>query len=75
MVFIPLIGTYSHTDMFKMAAKLSELKGNPISGLLEIDGEYVFDTLSKGSPQFMDQRNSFRFLESIDNYIHPEVIN
>jgi hypothetical protein len=68
------VGTYSHKDMFKMVVKLSELKGIPVPDLLEIYGEYFFDTLSKGYPQFMDQPNSFRFLESIDNYIHPEVL-
>jgi hypothetical protein len=68
------VGTYSHKDMFKMVGKLSELKDIPVSDLLEIYGEYFFDTLSMGYPQFMDQPNSFSFLESIDNYIHPEVL-
>ena len=68
------VGNYSHKDMFKMVAKLSELKDIPVPELLEIYGEYFFDTLSNGYPQFMDQSNSFAFLESIDNYIHPEVL-
>ncbi len=68
------VGTYSHKDMFKMVAKLSELQNIPVPDLLQIYGEYFFDVLSKGYPQFMDQPNSFVFLESIDNYIHPEVL-
>lgn len=68
------VGNYSHKDMFKMVAKLSELKGIAVPELLEIYGEYFFDTLSNGYPQFMNQPNSFSLLESIDNYIHPEVL-
>ncbi len=68
------VGTYSHKDMFKMVAKLSELQNIPVSDLLEIYGEHFFDVLSNGYPQFMDQPNAFVFLESIDNYIHPEVL-
>lgn len=68
------VGTYSHKDMFKMVGKLSELKDIPVPDLLEIYGEYFFDTLCTGYPQFMEQPNSFKFFESIDNYIHPEVL-
>lgn len=68
------VGTYSHRDMFKMVAKLSELKDIPVPDLLEIYGKYFFDVLSRTYPQFMDQPNSFLFLGSIDNYIHPEVL-
>ena len=68
------VGTYSHKDMFKMVGKLSELKDIPVPALLEIYGEYFFDTLCNGYPQFMDQPNAFTFLQSIDSYIHPEVL-
>lgn len=68
------VGTYSHKEMFAMVGKLSELKGIPVSKLLELFGEYFFTTLSTDYPQFMDQPNMFTFLKSIDNYIHPEVL-
>tara|TARA_B100000809_G_scaffold185304_1_gene183389 strand:- start:11269 stop:11808 length:540 start_codon:yes stop_codon:yes gene_type:complete len=68
------VGTYSPKDMFKMVGKLSELKDIPVSDLLEIYGDYFFDFLSKGYPQFMDQPNSFSFFESMDSHIHPEVL-
>ena len=68
------IGTYSHKDMFKMVGKLSEIKGIPIPELLTIFGEYFFNTLSNDYPQFMKQANLFGFLDSIENYIHPEVL-
>ena len=59
------VGTYSHKEMFAMVGKLSELKDIPVNQLLELFGEYFFTTLSTGYPQFMDQPNSFMFLESI----------
>ena len=68
------VGTYSHKDMFKMVGKLSEIKGIPIPELLTIFGEYFFNTLSNDYPQFMKQDNLFAFLDSIENYIHPEVL-
>jgi hypothetical protein len=68
------VGTYSHKDMFKMVGKLSELKGIPVPYLLELYGRYFFDVLSNGYPHFMKQPNSFKFFESIESYIHPEVL-
>ena len=68
------VGTYSHKEMFSMVKKLSELQGVPVSQLLELYGSYFFNTLSSNYPQFMNQPNVFSFLQSIDNYIHPEVL-
>jgi len=68
------VGTYSHEDMFKMVAKLSEIKTIPVAQLLEVYGTYFFNVLSRGYPQFMNKPNVFEFLVSIDNYIHPEVL-
>ena len=68
------VGTYSHKDMFKMVGKLSEIKGIPNPELLNIYGEYFFNTLSKDYPQFMEKSNLFGFLDSIEKYIHPEVL-
>jgi len=68
------VGTYSHKDMFKMVGKLSEIKDIPVPTLLNIYGEYFFKTLSRDYPKFMEQDNLFSFLESIERYIHPEVL-
>ena len=68
------VGTYSHKDMFKMVGKLSEIKGIPIPDLLNIYGEYFFNTLSNDYPQFMETSDLFSFLDSIEKYIHPEVL-
>ena len=68
------IGTYSHKDMFKMVGKLSEIKGIPVPALLTVFGEYFFTTLKDKYPVFVEKPNLFSFLNSIDQYIHPEVL-
>jgi hypothetical protein len=68
------VGTYSHKDMFKMVGRLSEIKGIPVPALLTVFGEYFFNTLKDKYPVFVDKPNLFSFLNSIDQYIHPEVL-
>lgn len=68
------VGTYSHKDMFKMVGKLSEIKGIPVPALLTVFGEYFFTTLKEKYPVFVEKPNLFSFLNSIDQYIHPEVL-
>jgi hypothetical protein len=68
------VGTYSHKDMFKMVGKLSEIKGIPVPELLVVFGEYFFTTLKDKYPVFVEKPNLFNFLNSIDEYIHPEVL-
>lgn len=68
------VGTYDHKEMFQMVGKLSELKDIPVPELLQIYGAFFFQVLSKSYPQFMDKSDLFTFLESIDRYIHPEVL-
>ena len=68
------VGTYSHKDMFKMVGKLSEIKGVPVPALLTVFGEYFFTTLKDKYPVFVEKPDLFSFLNSIDQYIHPEVL-
>jgi hypothetical protein len=68
------VGTYSHKDMFMMVGKLSEIKRIPVPALLTIFGEYFFTTLKDKYPVFVEKPNLFNFLNSIDEYIHPEVL-
>ena len=68
------VGTYSHKDMFKMVGKLSEIKGIPVPAVLTVFGEYFFTTLKTKYPVFVEKPNLFSFLNSIDQYIHPEVL-
>jgi hypothetical protein len=57
-----------------MVGKLSEIKGVPVPALLTVFGEYFFTTLKTKYPVFMEKDNLFSFLNSIDQYIHPEVL-
>lgn len=68
------VGTYNHGEMFQMVKKLSEIKDVPVPDLLKGYGEFFFTVLSKSYPKFMEQSSLFDFLESIDGYIHPEVL-
>jgi hypothetical protein len=68
------VGTYDHKEMFQMVGKLSEIKSIPVPDLLQYYGTFFFSVLSKSYPKFMDKNDLFTFLESIDGYIHPEVL-
>ncbi|WP_027419025.1 heme NO-binding domain-containing protein [Crocinitomix catalasitica] len=68
------VGTYNHKEMFEMVEKLSELKSIPVPDLLTEYGRFFFKVLSVNYPQFMDKNDLFTFLNSIDGYIHPEVL-
>jgi len=68
------VGTYDHKEMFQMVGKLSEIKNIPIPNLLQMYGTFFFSVLSHSYPKFMDKNDLFTFLESIDGYIHAEVL-
>ncbi len=69
------IGTYPHSEIVQLLMNLSsETKIDPDSLLKEF-GKYLFDTFKAGYPQFFEKsKTAFEFLESIDNYIHVEVL-
>ena len=54
--------------------EVSEIKGLPVPALLTVFGEYFFTTLKDKYPVFVEKPNLFSFLNSIDQYIHPEVL-
>ena len=60
--------------MFQMVGKLSEIKNIPVPDLLRSYGTFFFSVLSRSYPKFMEKNSLFSFLESIDSYIHPEVL-
>jgi Haem-NO-binding len=68
------IGTYDHKEMFQMVSVLSKTQNISVPELLTIYGEHFFGILAKGYPQFLNDKGLFAFLESIDNYIHPQVL-
>ncbi len=69
------VGTYSHSEIVALLFKLNEYTGVEIGVLLNTFGKYLFDTFLKGYPGFFEVAdNAFDFLESIQNYIHVEVL-
>ncbi|MFT4801825.1 MAG: hypothetical protein ACI9N1_002410 [Flavobacteriales bacterium] len=68
------VGSYDHGEMVQLVVSLSEIIDTPVVDLLEVYGEHFFDVLSSSYPQFMNKKDLFGFLDSIDNYIHPEVL-
>ena len=68
------VGTYSHKEFFEIVDKISELKGIEKDKILIRFGEYFLNVASKNYPDFFKTNNVFKFLEYIDNYIHPNVL-
>ena len=69
------VGTYDHSEMVTLVVKLSEVTNTEISFLLKTFGKYLFGQFAKSYAHFfVDCDNAFDFLESIENYIHVEVL-
>lgn len=69
------VGNYDPQEMLALvmvAHKISEL---PVSTLCKAYGEYLFGYFTKNMPEFFrDSSCAFEFLESVDGYIHKEVM-
>lgn len=69
------IGTYEHKEMVSLLMALSKKTETPVSNLLKAFGHYLFGTFKKVYPSFFESAESaFDFLESIEDYIHVEVL-
>lgn len=69
------VGTYEHTEIVELITKLSVKTEAPVPVLLKSFGHYLFGTFTKAYPVFFASAHSaFDFLESIENYIHVEVL-
>ncbi len=69
------VGTYPHSEMVKLIVSLSKATGSSVPDLLHSFGRYLFGTFEKGYPSFFAKsNNAFDFLDSIENYIHVEVL-
>lgn len=68
------IGTYSHKEFFIIINKIAEINQQGINSILEEYGNHFLWVLSKSYPVFFKKENTFEFLKSIDNYIHPTVL-
>ena len=69
------VGTYNHTEMVELVTWLSKETKMPIGTLLDIYGEHFFTILYTSYPAFFEEiTDCFKFLDTVDKYIHPEVL-
>ncbi len=69
------VGTYSHFEMVELLTNLSKTINVSIPDLLFVYSEHFFQVLVNSYPEFFEkQTNAFDFLESVESYIHPEVL-
>lgn len=69
------VGTYSHFEMVTLVTALSNKTGISISELLNAYAQHFFQVLLLSYPDFFkNQHSCFTFLESVEQYIHPEVL-
>lgn len=69
------VGTYDHKELFVLIKKLSGVSGEAQNVILKKYGEFAFTKFAiKYSYLLKDVNDLFTFLESIDNYIHVEVL-
>lgn len=69
------VGTYSHFEMVNLVTALSDKVEIPVDKLIYTYGVHFFDILLKSYPGFFENQSSaFEFLNSLDSYIHPEVL-
>lgn len=69
------IGTYDHTEIFKLVNELSKVTGIESVQLFKVYGEHLFGRFSAiYSNFFKGIDDPLMFLETIDSYIHKEVL-
>lgn len=69
------IGTYPHSEIVSLIVSLSKHTKIAVPQLLHAFGRYLFDTFSKNYPAFFEKpKNAFEFFDSIEEYIHVEVL-
>lgn len=69
------VGTYPHSEMVSLVNALSESTGIEVSQLYRVYGEHLFGRFRALYGHFFsDKITAFDFLESVDQYIHKEVI-
>lgn len=69
------IGTYSHAEIVNLVVSLSKKTNTPVPVLLKAFGKHLFGVFIKTYNKFFEgSTNAFDFLESIETYIHVEVL-
>jgi len=68
------VGTYSHTEIVKLVVSLSKRTEIEVEELIRIFGHHLFGRFSVLYPHFFpEDMEVFKFLESVEHYIHVEV--
>jgi hypothetical protein len=68
------VGTYDHNDMVSLVAALSKRSSISVDDLVITFGTHLFTRFVDRFPVFFTEvEEPFKFLESIDGYIHKEV--
>ncbi|WP_415887261.1 heme NO-binding domain-containing protein [Neptuniibacter sp. QD37_6] len=66
--------TYPDDELFALVAEISEQTGIEFGTLVGAFGEFLFDSLARRYPVFIEQQPDLcSFLESVDSVIHLEV--
>ncbi|MDB2656812.1 heme NO-binding domain-containing protein [Crocinitomicaceae bacterium] len=69
------IGTYDHTEIFKLVNKLSQATGIGSVQLFKVYGEHLFGRFRVNYSGFFEKiQDPLTFLEMVDSYIHKEVL-
>lgn len=69
------VGTYDYMELFKLIESLSVITDKDKNEILKNYGEYIFGIfVQKYSGMLRGINNLFDFLESIETYIHVEVL-
>lgn len=68
------VATYDHSELIQLVSKLSEKLNVPVSVLVKTYGKHLLFKFVEGYPSFFDGvKNTFDFLNSIENHVHVEV--
>ncbi len=68
------VGTYHHTEIVALVTNLGEETSTDLDTLLYTFGVYLFSSLAKAHPEFVDiTTEPLDFLEQVETYIHVEV--
>lgn len=68
------VGVYDHQELVDMVIALSERTDIAPDDLVKAFGQHLFKVFFEKFPSFFkDINDSFTFLSSVEDYIHPEV--
>lgn len=68
------VGTYPHAELGRLVIELGKKTGHKVPDLLKAYGRHLFGRFLAGYPIFFDNvKDSFGFLQTIEQLVHVEV--